>query len=142
MKKLVVAGMLVLGLVLVLGESADAASRGGGGGFRGGGFGGGFRGGYYGGAFIGPGFGWYDPFWWPYDPYYYPFAYPYLPAEAIVRYAPPAGYLVPPNAAAPQRYWYRCGNPEGYYPYVRMCNTGWEQVPVTPQGAPAAPPAR
>ena len=42
-----------------------------------------------------------------------------------------------------QQYWYRCGNPEGYYPYVRNCNTGWEQVPATPQnipGPPGAPP--
>jgi hypothetical protein len=157
MKKYLAAGIAALGLALAATDYADAATRGGfgGGGFRGGfgggGFrGGGFRGGFGGfrGGFIGPafGFGWYDPFWWPYWSYpwaypgVYPGAYSYLPPEAVAQYGAPAGYGV-----APQQYWYRCGNPEGYYPYVRNCNTGWEQVPATPpnvpgpQGAPPPP---
>lgn len=147
MRKVLAAGIAALGLVLAFSEIADAALSGGGrggGGFRsGGGFrGGGFRGGFRGGIFVGPGFGWYDPFWWPYDPFYYPFAYPYLPPEAIGQYAPPPGYLPEAAGAPAQQYWYRCGNPEGYYPYVRACNGGWEQVPVAPPGAAGAPPAR
>jgi hypothetical protein len=171
MKKFLAAGIAALGLALVATEYADAATRGGGGfgggGFRGGagggafrggfgaggfrgGFGGfrggfgGFRGGFRGGAFIGPafGFGFYDPLWWPAwsYPWAYPWAYPYpyLPAQAVAAYPGPEGYGAPV-----QQYWYRCGNPEGYYPYVRNCNTGWEQVPATPQnipGPPGAPP--
>jgi hypothetical protein len=116
--------------------------RGGFGGFRGG-FGG-FRGGFRSGIFIGPtfGFGFYDPFWWPAwsYPWSYPWAYPY-PVATVAQYAPPAGYAG--YGVASQQYWYRCGNPEGYYPYVHNCNTGWEQVPVAPPnpaGPPAAPP--
>ena len=163
MRKLLAAGIAALGLLLVFSDFADAAGRGGGGGgggFRGGGGGGGFRGGggggyggfrggygyrgygyggLYGGLFIGPDF--YDPFWWPYDPYYYPFDYPSLPPQALYQYAPPAGYLPTPNGSAAQQYWYRCGNPEGYYPYVRSCMTGWEQVPVTPGSVPTPVPA-
>ena len=137
---------------------------GGGGGFRGGfgggGFRGGFRGGYggfrggfggfRGGVFIGPSFGfgfydpfWYDPLWWPAwsYPWSYPWAYPYAPVA--VGYAPGYAAPLPNGGAAPQQYWYRCGNPEGYYPYIRNCNTGWEQVPATPptlSAPPGAPP--
>jgi hypothetical protein len=145
MKKYLAAGIAAFGLALVATDYADAATRGGfgGGGFRGG-FGGfrgglgGFRGGFRGGAFIGPafGFGFYDPFWWPYwsYPWAYPGAYPYLPPESVAQYPGPAGYGAPL-----QQYWYRCGNPEGYYPYIRNCNTGWEQVPATPPNAPGPP---
>jgi hypothetical protein len=30
--------------------------------------------------------------------------------------------------------WYHCSNPEGYYPYIRDCHGGWQQVPATPPG--------
>jgi len=26
-------------------------------------------------------------------------------------------------------YWY-CANPEGFYPYIQQCNTGWQTVPA------------
>lgn len=28
--------------------------------------------------------------------------------------------------------WYHCAKPEGYYPYVKDCRSGWEQVPAQP----------
>jgi len=28
--------------------------------------------------------------------------------------------------------WYHCAKPEGYYPYVKECRSGWEQVPAQP----------
>jgi hypothetical protein len=28
--------------------------------------------------------------------------------------------------------WYHCNKPEGYYPYVKECRSGWEQVPANP----------
>jgi hypothetical protein len=41
------------------------------------------------------------------------------------------------GAAPPDQYdgggsWYHCSNPEGYYPYVKSCKNGWEQVPASP----------
>jgi hypothetical protein len=43
--------------------------------------------------------------------------------------------------------WYHCNRPEGYYPYVKECRGGWEQVPAQPsdmqgpgpQGGPGGP---
>ena len=129
MRRSFAAAAAALGLILAFTTLADAAQRGG---FRGGGFRGGFRGG----VFIGPGFGFYDPLWWPgYYPWAYPYGYPYLPPDMIGQYAPPPGYLPPSGAPPQQQFWYRCGNPEGYFPYVQNCMTGWEQVPITPSGA-------
>jgi hypothetical protein len=136
MRRVFAAGVAALALMFAFTSVATAAERFGG--FRGGGFRGGFRGG----VFVGPGFGFYDPLWWPgYYPWAYPwgYPYPYLPPAAISGYAPPPGYAVPPGAPPQQQFWYRCGNPEGYFPYVRNCMTGWEQVPVTPPGAAPAP---
>ncbi|HVU21412.1 MAG TPA: hypothetical protein VHE09_11830 [Rhizomicrobium sp.] len=28
--------------------------------------------------------------------------------------------------------WYHCRQPEGYYPYIKNCRSGWEQVPAQP----------
>jgi hypothetical protein len=139
-------------------QAAAPAPRGGGGGFRGGGggFRGGgfrdrdnfrFRGGFYGG--FGPRFGfydpWYDPFWGPRFGFGYGFygSYPYgyYPPPVIVRdRVPEPGYLPPPDEPAPQQNWYRCDNPQGFYPYVRNCNGPWQSVPVTPPSdGPGAP---
>ena len=123
---------------------------GGGGGFRGGGFRDRddfrFRGGFYGG--FGPGFGfydpWYDPFWGPRFSYgyygYYPYDYYPAPTRVIVRERiPEPGYLPPPDEPPPAQNWYRCDNPQGFYPYVRNCNGPWQSVPVTPPNAPGPP---
>jgi hypothetical protein len=56
----------------------------------------------FGGLFLGGGLG------WPYYSY---------PDESYYGYGP---YT---------QYWY-CDNPEGYYPYVQQCNTGWQTVPA------------
>jgi hypothetical protein len=45
----------------------------------------------------------------------------------------------PPGSEGGAGVWYHCSKPEGYYPYVKNCSGGWEQVPATPddmQGAP------
>jgi hypothetical protein len=71
-------------------------------------------------------------------PLYYPDPYYYYPPPVV--YAPPPTYYVapPPTYVAPQaQTWYYCDNPQGYYPYVANCATGWRQVPAAPpQGAP------
>ena len=43
-------------------------------------------------------------------------------------YQPP---LVAAPAPATQEYWYYCDNPQGYYPYVPQCVSGWQRVPAT-----------
>ena len=82
---------------------------------------------YFGGPWVWPGY-YYPP---PYAPGYY--VYP--PAAPIVT-APPA-YVEqnPPPAESndeAEGYWYYCRKPNGYYPYVRQCPDGWEQVPPRP----------
>ncbi len=66
------------------------------------------------------------PLWDPYYPYYY--------APPPVVYAPPPVVVAPaPAYVAPQQpSWYYCDNPQGYYPYVSTCSTGWRQVPAAP----------
>jgi hypothetical protein len=67
----------------------------------------------------------------PYYPYYAPPPAYYAPP---VYYAPPPVYYPPPAPAyvqpAPQS-WYYCDNPQGYYPSVPNCASGWRQVPAT-----------
>ena len=91
---------------------------------------------YFGG--IGFGYGNYAPY-----PYYnypptvvtVPVAPPVYVQEAPV--APPI-YIqqsAPPVQASqqyPAGYWYHCSNPEGYYPYVKDCPAGWQQVAPSP----------
>ncbi len=58
----------------------------------------------------------------PYYPYYYP------PVVAA-----PLTYIeqASPQALAPG-YWYYCGGADAYYPYVKECANGWQQVAPTP----------
>ncbi len=35
--------------------------------------------------------------------------------------------------------WYHCNRPDGYYPYVRVCKGGWEEVPATPEDMQGGP---
>ncbi|MDD2761640.1 MAG: hypothetical protein PHH11_15275 [Methylomonas sp.] len=70
-------------------------------------------------------------------PYYsYPY-YPYYPPSIVTVPTEPPVYIerTPPQTVQPQPgYWYYCSNPEGYYPYVRECPSGWRQVdPIPPQ---------
>lgn len=114
---------------------------------HGGYYGGGYYRPYWGprysvGVYLGPGFwGGYYPYY-GYGPYYYPPYYGYgsyyPPAVVTVPSSPPtyiekgAGEEAPGSPA----YWYYCRDANGYYPYVKQCPGGWEQVNPTP------PPAR
>ena len=115
----------------------------GGGGYYGGGrYGGGWgygRGGGYGRS----GFGFYfgAPLYpYPYysTPYRYPYYYP--PVVITVPVTPPVYIQQSPPAAQqnPSGYWYYCNSPEGYYPYIKECPNGWQQVEPRPS-APSAP---
>ena len=116
---------------------------------------GGWGWGWHGWGCCGWGWGWGGPrvsvpLGWPgyygYNPYpYYP-PYSYAPPNS---YAPPYGYAPSYGNAPPSNYapptqqqppaqaqsWYHCDNPQGYYPYVQSCSSGWRQVPATPPGS-------
>lgn len=85
------------------------------------------------------GFYWGAPAWprtYYVDPYYQPY---YPPAVVTVPPPSPPVYIErsPPisnQQQFPSGYWYYCSNPEGYYPYVNDCPTGWRQVdPIPPR---------
>jgi hypothetical protein len=54
--------------------------------------------------------------------------------------SPPVVYIergieqaaVPPASA----YWHYCSSSQAYYPYVRECPAGWQQVPASPPSGP------
>lgn len=64
-----------------------------------------------------------DPFYWNDYPRYQPPVY----------YAPPQPRVYIQKSQSAQ-YWYWCGNPAGYYPYVKSCPTPWQRV--VPYGTP------
>ncbi|MFC5430594.1 hypothetical protein ACFPTO_17575 [Paraburkholderia denitrificans] len=75
-------------------------------------------------VFIGSGFAFGSP---------YPFGYPaYYPPEVVAVPTSPPEYIEQADDVAPQDYWYRCNQPEGYYPYVQACPGGWLTVPAQP----------
>ena len=86
---------------------------------------------------LGPGWG---PGWW--GPYYYPSYYPYYPTEPpMVIQQQPEAYVQPaPEAEEQQSYWYYCKDPQGYYPYVRQCPSGWMKVVPSPPPPSSSPP--
>lgn len=82
------------------------------------------------------------PLYWPgyypwpyYAPYYYPPAYyppAVLPPSAQPVYIEQAEPQAPP--VQPSQSWYYCSKPQGYYPYVKNCPGGWQQVAPQPPG--------
>jgi hypothetical protein len=94
------------------------------------------RGGYYNGIGLGLGLGYglgyglggyYGNSY--YSPYYgYPSTVVTVPATPPV-YIQQAAPVVQQNPAG---YWYYCNNPQGYYPYIKQCPNGWQQVSPTP----------
>lgn len=75
----------------------------------------------------------YRPYYYGYPyPYYYPSAPVVTSPPVYIEQAPQAGAAAP-QAAAPASYWYYCANPEGYYPYVKECPNGWQQVSPQPE---------
>lgn len=69
---------------------------------------------------------------WRYPP---PQIYTYPPV--VTLQSPPQAYIEMSdmNARQQQRsdgWWYYCHNPDGYYPYVKECPQGWQQVEPRP----------
>ena len=76
----------------------------------------------------------YPYYSYPYyrDPFYYPYYYP--PVVTVPQTPPVYIERSPPiTREYPAGYWYYCGNPEGYYPYVKECPEGWQQVEPAPK---------
>ncbi len=68
----------------------------------------------------------YAPYYYNYPPYYYP--------RQVIVQPEPQVYIeraVPQSAPQAQAYWYYCNAPQGYYPYVKECPAGWQQVVPT-----------
>lgn len=91
--------------------------------------------GHSGGSHIGLGFYFGGPYAYPY--YYSPYPYYVYPYPLVI--AAPASPPVYIERGAEQDeeqsdayYWYHCDNPEGYYPYVKNCPGGWQQVEPEP----------
>ncbi len=88
------------------------------------------------------GYGFYG--YWPwYFPWTYGYATPYYGtsflADAPVSYvgmAPEESGIVQPATS-----WYYCRSPEGYFPYVKTCPSGWQTVPIQPVPPASAAPA-
>jgi hypothetical protein len=79
--------------------------------------------------------------WWVVGGIWY-----FYPAPVYPYPAPPATVYVGPVAPVPAaQYYYWCGRPAGYYPYVQGCHVPWQPVPVAvapaPAPVPVAPPA-
>lgn len=64
------------------------------------------------------------PSYYPEPAYVAPYVAPYV-------YSPPAAVAPAPPT---QAWWYHCSNPEGYYPYVTSCPSGWTRVSPVPPG--------
>jgi hypothetical protein len=94
-----------------------------------------WRGGHWYHGAVGGNFGW----WWWADGLWYWYAAPIYPYPAVVAdtYVADDDYAPPPSAGP---VWYYCHGPQGYYPYVRACPSGWQMVPATPPDYQPAPP--
>jgi hypothetical protein len=111
---------LALIALLTLGLGSEAAFA----------HGGGHVGVYFGFPFVGPGY--YGPYY-GYGPYYSPYYYP--PVAAVP--AGPTTYVEqsqtqPVPDQAPPASWYYCAASKTYYPYVKQCSSGWQQVAPQP----------
>jgi hypothetical protein len=126
---------------------------GGGGGHWGGGHGGyhgGYHGGHYGHGYHGGHYGYGYGGWWPGIAlsfgYPYGYGYPYYGDSYYGSGYYDSGYYDSGYGGGDYynqtNYWYRCADPDGYYPYVRVCRSNWlletPSVPPVAHG-PVAP---
>jgi hypothetical protein len=129
MKKIAVAGLIVLGVTLMGALPSDAGGRG--------------RHFHHGHGHghvhtrffvgFGPSYYWGGPYWGPY-PYYYPPApaVVYTPPPVVIQRSEPTYIQQSPPAAPPapeQQFWYYCQSAGGYYPNVANCPEEWVKVP-------------
>lgn len=77
---------------------------------------------FTGGLWLAPGWSpwWSGPAW----PYYYP----YFSTPPVVIQQSPTEYIQRDQETEEPDYWYYCRTPEGYYPYIQRCPSGWLKV--------------
>ncbi|WP_410211831.1 hypothetical protein [Aquirhabdus sp.] len=106
----------------------------------------GWRGGYWRQGWHGGHYGWWwgvGGAWLLYPAPIYPYPDPELepayvvsePVTTIVESQP--AQPLPQTAPTPvvQTVWYYCSSPQGYYPNVPSCPSGWQKTPVKPSDA-------
>jgi hypothetical protein len=90
--------------------------------------------GYWGprvGVYVGPGY--YGPSYYYPPPYYYsqpPVVVAPAAPPVYIEQSPPAAIATP--APAQPSMWYYCAGSRSYYPYVKDCPGGWQQVAPRP----------
>jgi hypothetical protein len=86
-----------------------------------------------------PGY-WYGGWPYYYRPYYYGYPYAAYPYGAFYSGdAYPGEYIEQGNPADARQqpggsFYYFCPSSNAYYPHVKQCPEGWQQVPLTPPG--------
>jgi hypothetical protein len=75
-------------------------------------------------------------------PYYYappPYYYPPYPPPVVIQSEPDAyvqrSDMNESGGSAPESSsgtWWYCPTSKSYYPYVKECSSGWQEVPATP----------
>lgn len=87
------------------------------------------------GIYVGPGVFWgapvYRPYYYP-DRFYYPAPY-YVSPPVYIAPEPAPVYIERNDAVVEQtqetsNYWHYCRESKNYYPYVKECPGGWQQV--------------
>lgn len=73
-------------------------------------------------------YGW----WWGVGDFWFFYPGPIYPYPDYI--GPEDYYDYYDQYGAPAYYWYHCGDPAGYYPYVQQCNVPWEPVPPAADG--------
>lgn len=69
------------------------------------------------------------PFWGPwYPPPHY--------APVIVERVSPPVYIERSSDSGSANFWYYCAATRAYYPYVKQCAGGWQQVAPRPEDQP------
>ncbi|MDB5803003.1 MAG: hypothetical protein JWN73_325 [Betaproteobacteria bacterium] len=76
------------------------------------------------GFYVGPGYGYYPP------AYYYPPTVIQSAPPVYIEQSPQPAYSAP--APAQNSSWYYCAGSRSYYPYVKDCPGGWQQVAPRP----------
>lgn len=77
------------------------------------------------GFYVGPGYGYYPP-----PSYYYPPTVIQSAPPVYIEQSPQPAYSAP--APAQNSSWYYCAGSRSYYPYVKDCPGGWQQVAPRP----------
>jgi hypothetical protein len=69
------------------------------------------------------------PFWGPwYGSRHYP--------PVIIEHVSPPVYIERSSDSGSANFWYYCAAAKGYYPYVKQCPGGWQQVAPRPEDQP------